>query len=69
MVVLIAVGIAGLSVVGWVVTTAASAPQLSALKERDPGASTEVLAADGTRLGFISADYLSRPISIDRMPK
>src|SRR5690242_20785236 len=69
MVVLIAVGIAGLSVVGWVVTTAASAPQLSALKERDPGASTEVLAADGTRLGFISADYLSRPINLDRMPK
>src|SRR4051794_499154 len=69
MVVLIAVGIAGLSVVGWVVSTAASAPQISALKERDPGASTEVLAADGTRLGFISADYLSRPVSMDRMPK
>ena len=69
LVVLIAVGIAGLSVVGWVVTTAASAPQISALKERDPGASTEVLAADGTRLGFISADYLSRPITMDRIPK
>jgi penicillin-binding protein 1A len=69
MVVLILVGVAGLSVVGWVVSTAASAPQLSALKERDPGASTEVIAADGTRLGFISADYLSRPVSMDRMPK
>jgi penicillin-binding protein 1A len=68
MVLLIAVGIAGLSVVGWVVSTAASAPSLASLKERDPGASTEVLAADGTRLGFISADYLSRPISGDRMP-
>ena len=54
--------------VGWVASTAASAPSLSSLKERDPGASTEVLAADGTRLGFISADYLSRPISGDRMP-
>ncbi len=69
LVVLIAVGIAGLSVVGWVVSTAASAPQISALKERDPGASTEVLAADGTRLGFISADYLSRPVTMDRIPK
>ena len=69
LVVLICVGLAGLSVVGWVVTTAASAPQISALKERDPGASTEVLAADGTRLGFISADYLSRPITMDRIPK
>src|SRR3954453_10921592 len=69
LVVLVAVGIAGLSVVGWVVSTAASAPQISALKERDPGASTEVLAADGTRLGFISADYLSRPVPMARMPK
>ena len=68
MVVLIAVGIGGLSVIGWVVSTAASAPSLASLKERDPGASTEVLAADGTRLGFISADYLSRPVSGDRMP-
>ena len=69
MVVLIGVGIAGLSVVGWVAATAASAPSISTLKERDPGANTEVLAADGTRLGFISADYLSRPISGDRMPQ
>ena len=69
MVVLVTVGIAGLSVVGWVVSTAASAPALSSLKERDPGANTEVLAADGTRLGFISADELSRPVSGDRLPK
>jgi penicillin-binding protein 1A len=69
MVVLALVSIAGLSVVGWVVTTAASAPSISSLKERDPGANTEVLAADGTRLGFISADDLSRPISGDSMPK
>jgi penicillin-binding protein 1A len=69
MVVLILVGLAGLSVVAWVASTAASAPELSSLKERDPGANTEVLAADGTRLGFISADDLSRPISGSRMPK
>jgi penicillin-binding protein 1A len=69
MVVLILVGLAGLSVVAWVASTAASAPELSNLKERDPGANTEVLAADGTRLGFISADDLSRPINGRRMPK
>jgi penicillin-binding protein 1A len=69
MVVLTFVGIAGLSVVGWVVSTAASAPALTTLKERDPGSNTEVLAADGTRLGFISADELSRPISGDDMPE
>jgi penicillin-binding protein 1A len=68
LVLLVVVGIAALSVVGWVVSTEASAPSLASLKERDPGASTEVLAADGTRLGFISADYLSQPIKGDSMP-
>ncbi len=63
------VGIAGLSVVGWVVSTAASAPAITTLKERNPGSNTEVLAADGTRLGFISADELSRPVSGDDLPK
>jgi penicillin-binding protein 1A len=69
MVVIVLVGIAGLSVVGWVVSTAASAPAITTLKERDPGSNTEVLAADGTRLGFISADELSRPVSGDDLPK
>jgi penicillin-binding protein 1A len=69
MVVIVVVGIAGLSVVGWVVSTAASAPALTTLKERDPGSNTEVLAADGTRLGFISADELSRPVSGDDLPQ
>jgi penicillin-binding protein 1A len=69
MVVLILVGLAGLSVVAWVASTAASAPSIASLKERDPGANTEVLAADGTRLGFISADDLSRPIKGSQMPK
>ncbi|HYE29137.1 MAG TPA: hypothetical protein VEA61_13035 [Allosphingosinicella sp.] len=54
MVALLIASVAGLSVVGWVVATAASAPALTSLKERDPGSNTEVLAADGTRLGFIS---------------
>jgi penicillin-binding protein 1A len=69
MVVVIVLGIGGLSVVGWVVATAASAPELSALKPRDPGSNTEVLAADGTRLGFISADELSRPVPGAQLPK
>jgi penicillin-binding protein 1A len=69
MVVLVLVGIAGLSVVGWVVSTAASAPAISSLKERDPGSNTEVLAADGTRLGFISADELVRPVDGDKLPR
>jgi penicillin-binding protein 1A len=69
LVVLLVVGAGALSAVAWVVSTAASAPSISSLKERDPGANTEVLAADGTRLGFISADDLSRPIPGSQMPK
>jgi penicillin-binding protein 1A len=69
MVVVIIAGIGGLSVVGWVVATAASAPELDSLKPRDPGSNTEVLAADGTRLGFISADELSRPVPGKALPK
>ena len=69
MVVVIVLGIGGLSVVGWVVATAASAPELNSLKPRDPGSNTEVLAADGTRLGFISADDLSRPVPGAQLPK
>jgi penicillin-binding protein 1A len=69
MVVVVLLGIGGLAVAGWVVSTAASAPALTTLKERDPGSNTEVLAADGTRLGFISADELVRPVSGDRLPE
>jgi penicillin-binding protein 1A len=69
MVVFVLIAIGGLSVVGWVVATAATAPEFSSLKERDPGSNTEVLAADGTRLGFIQADELSRPVTGEKLPK
>jgi penicillin-binding protein 1A len=62
-------GIAGISLVAWVVATAASAPAFSSLKERDPGANSEVLAADGTRLGWISGADLVLPVSGDKLPK
>src|SRR5215217_1030716 len=62
-------GLAGLSVVGWAFSTAASAPPISALKPRDPGSNSEVLAADGTRLGFIAATELRQPISGSSIPK
>ena len=69
MVVLIAIGVAGLSAVGYVVSVAASAPSLSSLKERDPGSNSEVLAADGSRLGFIQADELRLPAESNEFPK
>ena len=69
LVILVVAGAAGISVVGFVVTTAASAPEFSSLKERDPGSNTEVLSADGRRLGFVSADELSRPVSGEALPE
>src|SRR5918997_187640 len=68
MVVFVLIAVGGLSVVGWVVATAASAPAFSSLKERDPGANTEVLAADGTRLGWITGDELVRPVPGSKLP-
>jgi penicillin-binding protein 1A len=63
------VGIAGATLVGWVVNTAASAPPLASLKERDVGANTEILAADGSRLGFLQANDLSQPVPGSQLPK
>jgi penicillin-binding protein 1A len=67
--VVISVGAAGTALVAWVVGTAASAPRLSSLQERTVGANTEVLAADGTRLGFLQADDISQPVSGGKLPK
>jgi penicillin-binding protein 1A len=64
-----AIGIAGATLIGWVVSTAASAPPIASLKERNIGANTELLAADGTRLGFIQADDISLPVTGDQLPK
>ena len=69
MVVVILIGLAGLSAVGYVVSVAASAPSLSSLKPRNPGSNSEVLAADGSRLGFIQASDLRLPAAGNEFPK
>src|SRR3954453_7739728 len=69
LVVVMVAGIAGIAAVGYVVSIAASAPSLAALKERDPGSNSEVLAADGSRLGFIQADELRLPAQGNELPK
>src|SRR5215217_9331771 len=69
LVVLVLAGVAGMAAVGYVVSIAASAPSLSSLKERDPGSNSEVLAADGSRLGFIQASELRLPAEGDEFPK
>jgi penicillin-binding protein 1A len=69
LVVVAGVGIVIAGLVGWVVNTAASAPPLNTLKQRNPGANTEILAADGTRLGFIQANNLSLPVPTSKLPR
>jgi penicillin-binding protein 1A len=63
------IGIALATLIGWVVNTAASAPPLASLKERNVGANTEILAADGSRLGFLQANDLSQPVAGSELPK
>src|SRR3954451_13183628 len=69
LVLVVLAGVAGLSAVGYVVSIAASAPPLAALKERDPGSNSEVLAADGSRLGFIQASELRLPAKGNEFPR
>lgn len=68
--VLISCGVIGvLSAVGYVVGIANSAPDLSTLKPQDPGRISTVLAADGSRLGFIQNDVLRRTIPSSKIPQ
>jgi penicillin-binding protein 1A len=62
----IAVGVLG--VIGWVVDTAASAPNINQLKPRDPGQVSEVFASDGTPLGYIHSDILRTEVTESQMP-
>ena len=69
MVVLLVTALAGAAAVAWVVRTANSAPALSSLKQRNPGALTAVYASDDkTRLGFIQADDLVQPVASNQIP-
>jgi penicillin-binding protein 1A len=52
--------IALLSLAGYVLAVAASAPDLSELKADDKGQLSVVYAADGSKLGFIQSDTLRR---------
>src|SRR3954453_6305748 len=64
----ICAAIAALSVAGYVISVAASAPPLESLKPIEQGTSSAVYAVDGSRLGFIQSDEIRTPISITRIP-
>ena len=64
-----AIALGGLSVVGYVAATAASAPNLGELKAIDKGSSSLILAADGSRLGYVQSDEVRTPIPEHQMPE
>jgi penicillin-binding protein 1A len=68
-VILLAGVIAVLSLAGYVLSVASSAPPLDSLKPVDQGTSSAVYAADGTRLGFIQSDEIRTPIPLQRIPE
>jgi penicillin-binding protein 1A len=53
----------------YVLSVAAEAPPANELQAVDQGANSVVIAADGSRLGFIQSDEARTPISIDKMPE
>src|SRR3954470_5574355 len=62
----ILIGIA--SVVGYIASIAATAPDINDLKPIDKGAVSEVFAADGSRLGYVQSSEIRTPIAWDDMP-
>jgi penicillin-binding protein 1A len=60
--------IGGLSLAGYVLAIASTAPDLSELKPVDKGEISVVYAADGSRLGFVQSDVLRRVIPWSEMP-
>src|SRR5881398_1054538 len=60
--------IAGLAAAGWVIGIMASAPPLDTIKPVEQGAASVVYAADGQRLGFITADTLRTPVGRNAIP-
>src|SRR3954463_4527016 len=57
-----------LSLAGYVLAIAATAPDLSELKPADKGQISVAYAADGSRLGFVQSDILRRVIPWSEMP-
>ena len=61
--------IALLSVAGYILAVAATAPDLSELKPHDKGENSEIFAADGSRLGYVQSDEIRTPVPWKDMPR
>ncbi len=60
--------VGAIGAVGYVLSVAQSAPRLAALTPIVSGATSQVFAANGERLGYIQSDDLRSPISWAQMP-
>jgi penicillin-binding protein 1A len=60
--------IGGLSVVGYVLAIASSAPSIDELKPIDKGSTTKIYAADGHLLGYVQSNQIRTPILWHEMP-
>jgi penicillin-binding protein 1A len=60
--------VAVIGAIGYVLHVAQSAPALDTLHPILSGGSSQVFAADGTRLGFIQSDELRSPVGWSEMP-
>jgi penicillin-binding protein 1A len=60
--------VGALVAVGYVISIADSAPDINSLRPIIAGATSQVFAADGTRLGFIESDELRSPVTWNQIP-
>jgi penicillin-binding protein 1A len=65
----VAIVIGVVAVVAYVLNIAQSAPAIQSLRPILTGGSSQVYAADGTRLGYIQSDVLRSPVSWSQMPE
>jgi penicillin-binding protein 1A len=60
--------VGAIAAVGYVLNVSQSAPAIASLRPIIGGGSSQVYAADGTRLGFIQSDELRTPVTWDQIP-
>ena len=65
----VAVVLAAVAIASWVLDVAAEAPSLASCKAPDRTGNSAIYAADGSKLGLISAEEARAPVSIERIPK
>jgi penicillin-binding protein 1A len=64
----VALVIGAIAAVGYVLNVEQSAPAIGSLRPILGGGSSQVYAADGTRLGFIQSDQLRTPVAWSQIP-